>query len=128
MVFQRGRFLPAAAGKGSAWPVGSGPAKVDPLMAFSGQSHVHNFGGRHGFARRRIEDQAAGVGVRRVGFECRNQCVHIDDAAAGGHNVLYQRDECVAIKFLRNWIHDVIVAGFYTCRQPAQVPEFSFHS
>ena len=37
--------------------------------------------------------------MRRVGFECRNQSVDIDDAAAGGHNVLDQTDKAFAIEF-----------------------------
>ena len=55
----------------------------------------------------------------RIGFERRNQSVDIDDTATGGHNVLDETDERVAIKFFRSLIHAFIVVAFRARRQPA---------
>ena len=69
------------------------------LVAFGRQSDVYDLRGGQCFTRRRIKDQAAGIWVWRVGLQRRNQSVDIDDTAAGGHNMLDQLNERVAVKF-----------------------------
>ena len=54
---------------------------------------------RHGFSAGRIEDQLADIWMRHIRFQFAQQCIDVDNTAAGRHDMFNEPNEFFTSEF-----------------------------